>query len=188
MQKPLEVTYRRMKPSPALDAAVAKYATKLETFCDEIISCSVIFEEAHKHHRKGNLFHFSVVVTVPGQQIVVRQAQDDNHAHEDPYVSLHDAFESVRRQLQDYMRIRRGKVKTHDSPACGRVIDLQPGLDFGRLETPDGREVYFHRNSIVNGDFESLELGSELRFTEEAGEKGPQASSVHVVGKHHPYP
>ena len=188
MKKPLEITYRHMKPSEALDAAVSKYAAKLEKICDEIVSCTVIFEEPHKHHRKGNLFHFSVVVTVPGRQIVVRQSQDDNHAHEDPYVSLRDAFEGVRRQLQDHMRKRRGDVKRHESPPCGRIIDLQPALDFGRLETPDGREIYFHRNSLVHGDFDELELGTELRFTEEAGDKGPQATSVRIVGKHHPYP
>jgi cold shock CspA family protein len=45
--------------------------------------------------------------------------------------------------------------------------------------------VYFHQNSVVDTDFSKLETGSEVRFVEEMGEKGPQASTVYVIGKHH---
>ena len=57
--------------------------------------------------------------------------------------------------------------------------------DYGTIETPDGREIYFHRNSVLNADFDRLENGASVRFTEEMGEKGPQASSVHIEGRHH---
>jgi cold shock CspA family protein len=62
---------------------------------------------------------------------------------------------------------------------------LNPEEDYGRIETLDGRLVYFHRNSVVGADFAELKIGAEVRFHEEAGERGPQASTVHVVGKHH---
>ena len=188
MQKPLEMTFRHMEPSPALEAAVRERVEKLELYCDEIIGCSVIFEEPHKHHRKGNLYHFRIDVTVPGKEIVVKRSPDDQHAYEDPYVALRDAFDSIRRQLQDYMRIRRGKVKVHESAAHGRITMLRPDEDYGRLETPDGRDIYFHRNSLVDTDFDELRVGTELRFAVESGDEGPQASSVFVVGKHHPVP
>jgi ribosomal subunit interface protein len=177
-----------MEPSPALEAVVRERAAKLEKFCDEIIGCQVMFEEPHRHHHQGNLYHFRIDLTVPGKEIVVRRSPDDEHAHEDAFVALRDAFDSVRRQLEDYVRIRRGKVKTHEVPAHGRVIRLAPEQDHGRLETPDGREIYFHRNSLIDTDFDDLSIGTELRFVEEAGEKGPQASSVFVIGKHHPVP
>ena len=175
-----------MDPSPALEAAVRERVEKLEKFCDEIIGCSVLLESPHKHHHKGNLFHLRIDVTVPGKEIVVRRSPDEHHAHEDAYVALRDAFDSVRRQLEDYARKRRRKVKSHEPVAHGRVYMLEPERDFGRLETPDGDDIYFHRNSLVNADFDSLRIGTELRFTEELGEKGPQATSVYVVGKHHP--
>jgi cold shock CspA family protein len=53
------------------------------------------------------------------------------------------------------------------------------------IMTPEGREIYFHRNSVIDGDFDSLEIGSEVRFNEEAGDEGPQASTVYLIGKHH---
>jgi cold shock CspA family protein len=58
-------------------------------------------------------------------------------------------------------------------------------MDYGQLITPDQRLIYFHRNSVVNGDFDKLEIGAEVRFVEETGEEGPQASTVMIVGKHH---
>jgi cold shock CspA family protein len=72
--------------------------------------------------------------------------------------------------------------------AHGRVCYLEPALDYGKIETADGRQVYFHRNSVIDASFDDLELGAELRFIEEAGEKGPQASSAYVIGKHHLVP
>ena len=53
--------------------------------------------------------------------------------------------------------------------------------DFGRILTPDGREIYFHRNSLLNGNFDKLEVGDEVRFSEEMGDQGPHASTVHLV-------
>ena len=62
---------------------------------------------------------------------------------------------------------------------------LSTDEDYGRIETPDNRVIYFHRNSVLKGSFDRLEIGSEVRFTEVSGEQGPQASSVTLVGKHH---
>ncbi len=80
----------------------------------------------------------------------------------------------------------RGQVKAHDVADHGRVARFLAGEDYGFIETTDGREVYFHRNAVLNGAFDNLAVGDEVRFVESAGEKGPQASTVRVIGKHHP--
>ena len=183
MQKPLELTFRHMDPSPAMEAEVRERVEGLERFCADIIGCSVVIEAPHKHHEQGNLFHLRIDVTVPDREIVVKRSPDAHHAHEDPYVAMHDAFDAVRRQLEDYARERRGKVKHHEEASRARVTELWPEMDYGRMLTPDGRDIYFHRNSIVNGSFDELEIGTELRFEEEAGDEGPQASSAHIVGR-----
>jgi ribosomal subunit interface protein len=188
MQSPVEITFRHMQPSPALEKAIRARVLKLEKFCDDIVRCRVIVEAPHKHHQKGNLFHFRITVTVPGQDLVVQRSPDADHSREDAFVALRDAFDSMQRQLEDYVRVRRGMVKTHAVAAYGRVTVLEPQRDYGILETPDGREIYFHRNSVVDASFDGLTIGAELRFTEELGEKGPQATTIHVVGKHHPVP
>jgi ribosomal subunit interface protein len=185
MRIPLQVTFRNMSPSPAMEAAVREKAEKLEQFCDSIMSCRVVVEAHHKHHHQGNLFHVRVDMTVPDEELVVSREPDLHHAHEDAYVAIRDAFDAARRRLQDYMRRRRGHVKRHEAPAHGRILEIFPELDYGRIEASDGREIYFHRNSVLDADFEALAPGTEVRFDEEEGDQGPQASTVRVVGKHH---
>lgn len=113
MKKPLEITFRHMDPSPALESQVRQRAEKLERFCDDIIGCSVVIESPHKHHNKGNLHHLRIKLTVPGSEIIVQRSADEEHSHEDPYVVVRDAFDSARRRLEDYVARRRGAVKKH---------------------------------------------------------------------------
>lgn len=80
------------------------------------------------------------------------------------------------------MRGLRGAVKSHAPELHGRVSKLFP--QYGFLETPDGREIYFHHNSVLDRNFDHLEVGSEVRFVEEDGEQGPQASTVIITRKH----
>ena len=75
----------------------------------------------------------------------------------------------------------------HEVPPHGNVQHISPYEGFGFIETRDGREIYFHRNSVLNGAFEKLEIGAEVRFevAEAESEKGPQATTVRLIGKHH---
>jgi cold shock CspA family protein len=100
-------------------------------------------------------------------------------------VAIRDAFNAAGRQLEEHVKRRRSKVKTHELPPHGIISKLCPDEDYGTIETSDGREIYFHRNSVLNADFDKLENGARVHFTEEMGEEGPQASSVHVEGRRH---
>jgi ribosomal subunit interface protein len=173
-----------MEPSEILEANVREHADKLNQFYDRIMSCSVIVEQDHKHHRQGNLYHVRIDLTVPGKELVVSRESEKNHAHEDVYVAIRDAFRAMRRQLEDYTQRQRGYEKYHEVPPRGRVSALFPTEDYGIIEDADRKEIYFHRNSVVDIDFEQLEVGSEVRFHEEQGVKGPQASTVKPIGKH----
>ena len=184
MQAPLEIVFHNVDRSPAVEAAVRERVAKLEQFA-EITSCRVTVEAPHKHHQRGNLFEVRVDLHFPGGEAIVNRSSSENHAHEDVYVALRDAFDAARRQLQDHERIRRGDVKPHEMPAHGCIASLDRVAGSGRIATSDGREIYFHRNSVREGRFERLEPGMEVRFSEEPGDKGPQASTVHLVGKHH---
>jgi cold shock CspA family protein len=101
-------------------------------------------------------------------------------------VAVREAFHAVRRRLEDHARRRRGDIKTHERMPEARVTKLFPVEGYGYIETPDGREFYFHANSVLNNRFKSLKLGSKVSFTEEAGEKGPQASTVHLITRVRP--
>ena len=185
MKQPLQITFRDMPHSDALETHIREKVAKLDEFNEQIMACHVVIEQPHSHQQQGKLFHVSIDLTVPDGEIVVNRTPQKHHAHEDAYVAIRDAFKSARRQLQDFVRKQRGKVKKHDAPSHGKISEIVGDKDFGRITTLDGRELYFHRNSLVDGDFDALKIGNEVRFVEEAGDEGPQASTVHLIGKHH---
>ena len=186
MQLPLQITFRHMDPSPALEARIRQRAEEFERFFDRITSCRVIVERVNRRHQQGNLFEVKIDMTVPGSELVTAREPGANHAHEDPYVAVRDAFDAARRLLEDHARRRRGEAKTHVVPDHGRISRLLPDRDCGFIETAAG-EIYFHRNSVANDGFDRLEIGAEVRFVAQEAEspEGPQASTVVPLGKHH---
>ncbi len=183
MEHPVQLTFRGLESTEALRQAVEERAQKLEHFYDKIESCHVIVEAPHRHHHQGNVYHIRVRLTVPGDEIVVSRDPPEHAQHEDLYLAINDAFKETTRQLEDYVRRRRGQTKQHVGSPHGRVVRLFEDEGYGFLETADGREVYFHENSVLDGAFHRLSVGMEVRFAEEPGEKGPQASTVIIVGK-----
>jgi cold shock CspA family protein len=198
---PLQLTFRNIAPTPEIEARIRARARKLETFYSPITSCRVLVEAPARHHRKGYPFHVRIDLTVPEGEIVVkRQPSLNPGAHdigkegrrkqmetrlERKYleVAIREAFHAARRRLEDHARRKRADVKTHELMPQARVTKLFPVAGYGYIETPDGREIYFHANSVLHNRFKNLKLGSKVSFTEEAGEKGPQASTIHLMTK-----
>jgi cold shock CspA family protein/ribosome-associated translation inhibitor RaiA len=168
-----------------VEAAVREAAAKLERFADDIVSCRVTVEGPHGHNRHGNLYAVRIDVRYAGGEVVASREPGAHHAHEDVYVALRDAFSAATRQLQDRVRIRRGDVKPHVTEPHGKVLSIDRERQCGVIATSDGREIYFHRNSLLNARFDTLTVGTEIRFSEERGDEGPQASTLRVIGKHH---
>jgi len=186
MQVPLQITFRHMDTSPALEARIRQRAQELEHFYNRITSCHVTVE-SRRRQRQGNLFEVRIDLVVPGREIVVGRERGVNHAHEDAHVAVRDAFDAARRRIEDHVRHERGDVKVHAVPDHGRVVRLLPDRDGGFIATASGEEVYFHRNSVTDGSFDALEIGDEVRFVAREAESaaGPQASTVTPLGKHH---
>ena len=109
MQVPLEIVFHNVDRSAAVEAEVRERVAKLEQFAENITSCRVTVEAPHKNHQQGNLFTVRVDLSFPGGEAVANRAPSDNHAHEDVYVALRDAFKATRRQLQDQHRRRARK-------------------------------------------------------------------------------
>jgi cold shock CspA family protein/ribosome-associated translation inhibitor RaiA len=187
---PIQITYRGMGSSEALEARIRERAEELTRFCDRITRCHVVVESGPRHHQKGQVYHIRVNLSVPGSEIVVNRNPSEHHAHEDVDVAIRDAFDAVRRQLEDHVRRARGQDKAHEIPEHGRVARLYPAEDYGFIAAADGQEIYMHRNSVVGGAFDALHIGDEVRFVAQASEseKGLQASTVIPVGKHNPAP
>lgn len=187
MRLPLQISFRNLGPSEAITARIREKAGELERFYSGIISCRVMVEALHRHHRKGRLYHVRIQIGVPGGEIVISREHQLAHEHEDVYVAIRDSFAAATRKLEDHVRRRRAATKVHEVPLHGRVARIFSYEGYGFIETPQGIEVYFDRNAIIGGSFADLEVGDEVRFAmaEGEGEKGPQASSVQAIGRHH---
>ncbi|HXV60248.1 MAG TPA: HPF/RaiA family ribosome-associated protein, partial [Vicinamibacteria bacterium] len=138
MEHPVQITCRGFDLTEALERAVQERANKLETFFDKIESCQVVVEAPHRHHRKGNLYHVRIRLTVPGEEIVVSRDPPEHAENEDIHLVINDAFKETTRRLEDYVRRRRGKVKQHVGSPHARVARLFPEEGYGFLETADG--------------------------------------------------
>lgn len=181
MEVPLVIKFRNMPPSDSIEQHVRQKAEKLDSFYDGIVGCRVVIEAPHRHHHKGKIYHVRIELAVPGNDLIVNRDPSQNAQHEDVYVAIRDAFEAARRRLQDFARRRRGQVKIHQPLPHARVSKCFKDKGFGFIETPDGREVYFHKNSVLTPGFDHVEIGTEVQFVEEQGAEGPQASQIRII-------
>jgi cold shock CspA family protein/ribosome-associated translation inhibitor RaiA len=184
MKLPLQISFHNLDRSSEIEDAIHERAARLDEFADRIMSCRVVVDVPHKHHQNGNLYQVRIDITLPGGEIAVNRESGRHKPHEDIHVAIRDAFAAAVREVEDYVRVQRAAVKTHEPQAHARVARIFPQQDYGFLRTSDDREVYFHRHSLVEGNFDHLEQEAEVTFVEEQGDKGPQASTVRLVGRH----
>lgn len=200
---PTQVTFRGLAHDEALERDVRERVSWLEQFYTGIVRCRVLVEVPHRHRHDGRHFHVRLELTVPGgPPIVVSHAPtlhgrlkdtgDDAHHKEDEIesvhryagVAVHEAFDAARRRLEDFAREQRGAVKAHEVAAHGEVVEISTVDGYGFIQAGEQR-IYFNRASVLGDAFDGLTVGTPVAFVEEKGEKGPQASTVRVLGKHH---
>jgi len=185
MQTPLQIDFQGMDARADVRADIAKHVAALEERFGHAIACRVVLKAPGGHHRTGGQFEVNIRIALPGgREVNVDRTATADERQAELAFAMNDAFKRARRQLQDQARRMGGQVKTHEEAAIATVARLDPSGEFGFLETSDGRNIYFHRNSVLDGGFARLSVGTRVTFAEEDGEKGPQASTVTIMGKH----
>ena len=178
MQVPLELSARAIQLDSAMEADLRRRAAKLERYYDRITSCRIAVERpTGNHHNEGGPYRVRIDITVPGSELVADKEGEDLNA------TVRDAFKAAERQVEEFSQRRRGDVKTPVLPPQGQVVRMFPEEGYGFIATgEDGREIYFHRNAVLDPPgFEKIQVGSQVRFAEEQGFEGPQASTVALV-------
>jgi cold shock CspA family protein/ribosome-associated translation inhibitor RaiA len=186
MQTAPELIFHDIERTHWVENYILERVQRLDRFAEGITSCRVsLTREQHSHH-KGN--RYSVMVearTPPNHDLAVRKAKviRDMQAQLPALINL--AFGAIERQLKKTAALRRGDVKTQENDQPHGIVEKLFDEGYGFLRAvDDDRQVYFHRNSVLHGDFERLAIGTEVRFTPQDGEQGPQASSVQIVARH----
>ena len=185
METPPEIELRGIAATPLIEAAIAQHVAALEERFGRITACRVALKAPGPRHRTAGLYEVHIRLALPdGREVNVERMPPADERHADLSFAIDDAFKHARRQLQDEVRRAQGQVKHHDEPQIGTVARIDPSGEYGFLQSRDGGEIYFHRNSVLDDGFARLQVGSRVRFAEEMGDKGMQASTVRLLGKH----
>jgi ribosome-associated translation inhibitor RaiA len=178
MKLPLQIVFRGLEPLSAIESVARDKAHKLEQFCGDIMSCRVDIEQLDKHKHQGRPFAVRIHVTMPGHELSV-----DRVEHEDVHIALREAFDDMRRRIEDTVRLLQRKEKQHPAPVHGEVVRLAADGTFGFILGADGTEYYFARENVADVPFEHIQVGTRVQFIAEPAAEGLQAKRV-SVGKH----
>ncbi|MDQ6926112.1 MAG: HPF/RaiA family ribosome-associated protein [Candidatus Eremiobacteraeota bacterium] len=118
-----QIAYRDVEPSPALDHLIQAEAAKLERFFHGIISCRVLVEHSNRRHKHGSPFNVRIELSLPGTELIVNHGDDvrpvppasddepervhksaEHEGHKDPQLATRDAFKTMTRRLQEYVK------------------------------------------------------------------------------------
>jgi cold shock CspA family protein/ribosome-associated translation inhibitor RaiA len=187
MQVPLEISFHGLSSSAWSDAYIREQAQRLERFCDNIISCRVAVEQPHRHQHTGNPYRVRIELRIPpNKDLVVDYEPVEVEKNSELQPVILSAFKTMERRLKEAVERRREAVQ-EPAPGgeqpTGLVVRLFRKEGYGFLKTPEGREFYFHQNSVLHNDFARLDTGTEVRFEPQMGEMGPQASTVQIINK-----
>lgn len=185
MRVPLELTFRDMEKTEELETLIREKVARLDRFANNLISCRIAVECPKKSLQNGNPYRVRIDLRVPpNQEIVIRREPGEGDRHDPLQVVLKELFHIAEHKLSQLTARERGDVKVHPAQETqAYVVRLFREAGYGFIKGSDGFDYYFHRNSVLNGDFDRLEIGTGVRFAAEEGEKGPQASSVQIVDK-----
>jgi cold shock CspA family protein/ribosome-associated translation inhibitor RaiA len=185
MQTPVEMEFQDTVVSPQHQDMISRQLEKIEQRFGRVTAGRIIVKGPGSRHQMGGLYDINIRLALPnGREVNVGRTATADERHSDLSFAINDAFKRARRQLQDHARRMEGAVKLHEGLPVGSVVRIDPDGEFGFLRSDDGGEIYFHRNSVLDGGFSELSVGSRVVFVPEIGEKGPQASTVKLLGKH----
>jgi cold shock CspA family protein len=185
MQVQPQIDFQGMDASPSLRERAYEWIGKLEARFGRITSCRVAIKAPSDHHKSGGLYEINIELALPdGRNVTAARTPPSDERFQNARFALDESFKRARRRLQDQARRLRGDVKTAVGPPTGIVSDLHLADGYGFVRTSDDREIYFHRNSVLDNEFDKLEVGARVSFNEEQGVKGPQASTLRLLGKH----
>lgn len=182
MQSPPHIVFANMDTIEPVKAKIEGELVKLEKRFGDIITSRVTVQQAQNRHRKGDLYSVSVHINMPGgKDIHVNRDAGKDHGHEDINVAVRDVFLAAKRKLKETSRQMGWENKHRSVTPHAKVGTLVAEENYGFLVTDDGREIYFHRNSVANDGYEKLVVGEKVAYSEALGDKGPQASSVRPI-------
>jgi ribosome-associated translation inhibitor RaiA/cold shock CspA family protein len=190
MQVPLEISFHNLKKEDWAENEIRGHVARLEEIFDRLVSCRVRVDQ------RANNSNFTIPpvvrieMSVPGRKDIVVAHEPDRLQRRfqapDLHNAINEAFRIAARRLSEF----KAQLSDYTAPGrhesvnefLGQVAELAPDRDHGFLMTKEGGLLYFHRNSVLNGDFDALRRGTSVYYVEAVGDTGPIATKVRVKG------
>jgi len=192
MQVPVEISYHNIDKSQAADEAIRSHVADLEEIYDRITSCRVRVDQRARSESRSIPPVVRIELGIPGHKNIVVAHEPDHllrkYQTPDLYNAINEAFRIAELQLQQLKQMRETNTRIAqegDLRFLGQVAEIYPLQDYGYLLNKEGALLYFHRNSILSGDFDYLVRGDEAYYVEETGDTGPLAKKVWIKESSH---
>jgi cold shock CspA family protein/ribosome-associated translation inhibitor RaiA len=188
LQVPLEIAFHNIDSSDWAENEIRSHVADLERMYDRLVSCRVRVDQRANNSNGTIPPVVHIELGIPGRKDLVVSHEPDHlqrkYQRPDLHNAINEAFRIAERRLSGLKEQRDGRTKDahHDAPNqfLGQVAEIDPAGDFGFLMTKEGGMLYFHRNSVISGEFEDLRRGDEVHYVEDTGDTGPVASKVRV--------
>jgi cold shock CspA family protein/ribosome-associated translation inhibitor RaiA len=188
VQVPVEIAFHNIESIPWAEEEIRARIAKLEKIYDRLVTCRVRVDQRAQNSKHTIPPVVRIEIGIPGRKDLVVAHEPDylqqKFQSPDLHNAINEAFRIAEDQLAEYKKqlLTRSKDVHHDGPnqLLGQVADIDPSGEFGFILTASGGMLYFHRNSLLSGDFKALRRGAEVHYIEEMGDTGPTASKVRV--------
>ena len=188
MQIPVEIAFHNLPKSDWAESEIRDHVSRLERMFDRLTTCRVRVDQRANNANNTIPPVVRIELSVPGHKDIVVAHEPDHLQRKfqqpDLHNAINEAFRIAERQLGQFKDQLKDRTSALDHEAAnelrGQIAEMQPDKDFGFILTATGSLLYFHRNSVLVGDFDKLQMGDEVHYVEDAGDTGPTASKVRV--------
>ncbi|HEY5278361.1 MAG TPA: HPF/RaiA family ribosome-associated protein [Pseudolabrys sp.] len=189
MQIQPEISFHNCEGSASAEDIIQDHIDRLERIYEHMTTCRVRVDQRNQNSSDTIPPVVHIEISVPGHKDIVIAHEPDHLQRKfqapDLHNAINEAFRIAERRLSKFKdkRTDHGTADMRHEAAQefhGQIAELTPGEDFGFLMTKEGALLYFHRNSMLSGDFDRLHRGDEVSYVEAMGDNGPTASKVRV--------
>src|SRR3954451_19996119 len=188
MQIQPEIAFHNIEKVDWAEDQILDHIQRLEEIYERLITCRVRVDQRNDNSNHTIPPVVRIEISVPGHKDIVVAHEPDHLQRKFQAPDLKNAINEAFRIAEDRLARYKDQLTDRTAPATheaanemlGQVAEINPAGHFAFLLTASGSLLYFHRNSLLSGDFDRLKVGDELYYVEAVGDTGPIATKVRV--------
>jgi ribosome-associated translation inhibitor RaiA len=186
----IEIAFQHLDKNPWAEDVIRRRIGKLERIFSRLVSCRVHIDQPVKSSTRGSPPVVRIEMGIPDRRDLVVRLEPDDLQQKFQSPDLRNAINEAFRIAEDRLAKLKGTTQDHtratqqsgENLMVGEITEVVRDGDHGFLLTNTGSLLYFHRNSVISGDFSALQPGTRVHYVEALGDTGPAAIKVRESG------